>query len=234
MSSRLVSVIIPAYRETAALANILSSLKGRENLEIIVSIPYGDEISKESAKPFLPYIKIVEGEAGRGSQLHSGALLASGDILIFCHADTLLPDSWEEMVARAIKDGAVGGAFRLRFGSDRFVFRIIELFAGIRAYVLGYVYGDQAIFAESNAYHSAGGFEPLPIMEDLDFFKRLKRHGKVTILDVEVITSARRYEKSGIIAGVLRNTVIAFLYFLGVSPGRIAGQRAAGRNSRTR
>ncbi|MEE8483302.1 MAG: TIGR04283 family arsenosugar biosynthesis glycosyltransferase [Nitrospinota bacterium] len=233
MTAPLISVVIPAYREDAYLRRLLEALKGVSGTEAIVSVPFGDELSKNAAAPF--GVKVVEGEGGRGMQLHNGAKKAAGEILLFCHADTMLPDGWKEAVVDTMKRQWVcAGAFMLSVDSPKLSHRAVAFVANIRARALGLVYGDQALFIRRNLYFECGGFKPLPIMEDVDIVFRLKRLGRFALLSKAVVTSARRWEKEGVAYSVLRNAALIILYLLGVSPEKLANwrrRRSSGRTS---
>ncbi len=216
-----VSVIIPAYREKENLRQLLALLRDEPGVEIIVSIPAGDSVSLETARN--AGVRIVEGEQGRGAQMDNGAKQAEGRILLFCHADTILPEGWKQTAMKIMQNpGTAGGAFRLKFDSPRTAFRCVAFWANMRAFFFGYVYGDQAIFTTQERYRLAGGFRPLPIMEDVDFIARLRKFGKICIAGSAVTTSARRYEKNGVWKTVARHLALIFLYLLGLHPVKLA------------
>jgi rSAM/selenodomain-associated transferase 2 len=151
-----------------------------------------------------------------------GAREAKGDVLLFLHADTKLPEDWKNQVAGVLKgDEVIGGGFRLKIDSKKFYFRFIEAMANMRSRYLGLIYGDQAIFARRDAFFAVGGFMGLPLMEDVDLIKRLKNKGKVVLLDAKVSTSLRHWEKKGILMTTLRNWIFLGFYYLGVSPERL-------------
>ncbi len=190
-------------------------------MEVIVSIPAGDEESANSAVPF--GVKVVEGAKGRGAQLRLGAMAASGKNLLFCHADTMLPEGWKEAVLKTTgQESIAGGAFKFAIDSPLFKYRMIAAFTNVRAALLGLVYGDQALFTSGEIYRKMGGFRPLPIMEDVDFVNRLRRVGKLKIVDEYIKTSPRRWDKEGAAYCTLRNSILILLYMLGVPPERIA------------
>jgi rSAM/selenodomain-associated transferase 2 len=232
-----ISVIIPTLNEESALEHTLKSI-GR-GVEIIVSDAGSHDSTIKVASRFTK--KIILSERGRGSQMDRGAREAKGDVLLFLHADTKLPEDWRERVAETLKDDKViGGGFRLKIdsknpptppftkgGKGRLVsyrnisFRIIEAMANMRSRYLGLIYGDQAIFARRDAFFAVGGFMGLPLMEDVDFIKRLKKKGKVVLLDADVSTSSKHWEKKGIIMTTLRNWIFLGLYYLGISPEKL-------------
>lgn len=221
MGSPVVSVIIPAYREKDYLVRLLRQIAGEKDTEVIVAVPSGDEESAASAAPF--DVKLVEGERGRGAQLHNGASAAKGNYLMFCHADTILPCDWRETVIKTMERPRVaGGGFRFSIDSPLFKYRLISVATNIRVAVSGLVYGDQALFTSRKIYDRIGGFRPLPVMEDVDFVGRLRKTGKIVIDDMQIKTSARRWEQDGAVNRTLLNSALIFLYLIGVSPKRLA------------
>jgi rSAM/selenodomain-associated transferase 2 len=162
-------------------------------------------------------------EKGRGKQMNLGAALAAGEILIFLHADTLLPADALELIETAMEDGScVAGAFDLAVDSERPAFRLIEKAASIRSRLTRIPYGDQAIFVRKRDFQDLGGFRDIPIMEDVEIMQRIKkRKGKICILRKAVRTSPRRWEKEGIVYTTLRNWLILFLYLSGVRPEKL-------------
>ena len=163
---------------------------------------------------------VVTGPAGRGLQMDSGAGAATGDVFLFLHADTLLPEGWLEEVEKAVSGGCVGGAFRLSIASGGAWMRVVERVANLRS-SLGLIYGDQAMFVTRESFFRAGGFRGLPLMEDVDLVKRLRRLGRVEVLEKRVVTSPRRWVRGGRVRNTLRNWLLLSLYFAGVTPERL-------------
>ncbi len=220
--NRRISVIIPALGEGEHLARLLQSLHTVPGIEVIAAVPRSDEATAAIAAQ--GGARVVRGMAGRGPQLITGAASATGDILLFCHADTMPPPGWDAAVHTALAaPGVVGGAFRLRIGAPGAAYRLIEKMANLRARWIRMPYGDQAFFTTRAAYDASGGFAPLPLMEDVDFIRRLGRRGRLVLLDGEAVSSARRWEREGALYGTLRNWTLMTLYLLGVSPVTLAG-----------
>jgi len=214
-----ISVIIPALNEGAGIGTALQQLEGMEGIEIIVSDGGSSDDTLEIAKK---YSRVTTSEPGRGRQMNAGVSVATGDLFLFLHADTKLPDNWKDVVISAMsEDQAVCGAFSLGIDSKKNFHRIIAAAANIRTGITNIPYGDQGIFVRRSVFERIGGFREIPIMEDVDLMRRLKREGKVVIQREKAITSARRWEKEGVIYSTFRNWVLITLYYLGVQPERL-------------
>jgi len=213
-----VSVIIPTLNEADTVKDALISV-GQGGELIVVDAGSHDSTIKIASR-FTE--KIILSERGRGNQMDRGAREAQGDALLFLHADTKLPEDWKDQITDALKDDMIiGGGFRLKIDSRKICFRIMEKIINWRSKYLGLIYGDQAIFARRDAFFAVGGFMGLPLMEDVDFIKRLKSKGTVILLDADVSTSSRHWEKKGILITTLRNWIFLGLYCLGVSPEKL-------------
>ncbi len=167
-------------------------------------------------------VLFAEGEGPRGARLAGAAMRARGDVLVFLHADTKLPDGWRDMVAEAIGRGAAGGAFRLAFDGGGARMAVVAFWANLRTALTRIPYGDQAPFVRRDVYEKLGGHRPWPLLEDLEFGQRLKRAGHVTILPAKVRTSPRRYLEKGVLRTLVWNRLILCRYYLGESPERLA------------
>ncbi len=165
---------------------------------------------------------VVSSEPGRGPQLNRGAASANSDILLFLHADTTLPEGGLDQVRAAIADGAVGGGFSVQFDAATFWFRVGSRIVNFRTRLTGIPLGDQGQFVTAQVFASMGGYQPWPILEDLDFARRLKQQGRLKILDSTATTSARRYLARGTTRTIATNWLIWALYLFGVSPHRLA------------
>ncbi len=216
MSTPKVSVIIPALNEADSIADTLCSVGPCH--EVIVVDGSSTDSTREVAA--LSGAVVVTAQAGRGLQMDSGAGAATGDVFVFLHADTLLPRGWREDVEKAVLSGCVGGAFRLVIASRGAWMRVVERVANFRS-ALGLIYGDQAIFVTRESFFRAGGFKRLPLMEDVDLVKRLRKLGRVVVLEKRVVTSPRRWTRGGRVRNTLRNWLMLSLYFAGVAPERL-------------
>ena len=219
------SVIIPVLQESKRINQLidhLHSLKADKDREIIVvdGSPERDTLEAIHSEQAT---KIVS-EQGRAQQMNAGATVAKGEVLIFLHVDTELPDGAFTKIASVMKQGAyVGGAFTLGIKSDKFVYRVLEYWVSIRCRLTRIPYGDQAIFIRRNYFEKIGGYSDIPLMEDVDLMRRIRVGGdKIYIIPDRVATSARRWEQEGFMYVNLRNTAQLILYYLGFSPKTFA------------
>ncbi len=216
-----ISVIIPVLNEAEIINQIIEhvcSLNNNTNVEIIVADgdPCGSTIKTVSREKV---IRVLSGK-GRGRQMNKGAAVATGDILLFLHADTFLPVGAFEKITAVMRTGRyAGGAFDLGFDSGRTSYRIIERAASYRSRLTRIPYGDQAIFIRKDIFDGLGGFREFPIMEDVELMRSIKNIGhRIFIIATKVKTSSRRWEREGIIYCTVRNWMLVTLYLLGVRP----------------
>ncbi len=166
--------------------------------------------------------RVVNGSPGRGAQLNRGAAASSGEILLFLHADTHLPDGAAGLIRQSISGRAIGGGFLVRFEPSRGLLRFAHRMTTLRTRLTGWPLGDQAQFARRDAFDAIGGYQQWPILEDIDFIRRLRRRGPTVIIDRPVTTSARRFQHQGVLRTSSTNYLIWILYFAGVSPLKLA------------
>lgn len=214
------SVIIPVYHENEALLQTLEVLYAnadKDDFEVIV-IDTLERTTVESLHVKQP-IRIGYAPKGRASQMNEGERMAEGEMLLFLHADTHVPQHWDTL----IKPSYQAGAFSLEIRSKHWGLRCIQVFANLRAVLTQIPYGDQGQFFKASLFRELGGYAPMPIMEDVEIMKRLKKQGtSITLLDAHMSTSARRWEKEGMFYTTLRNRVLSFLYWIGVSPIKLS------------
>ena len=215
------SVIIPTLNEELSLSKTLTAISSLENIgEIIVVDGGSDDKTIEIAKQFA--VKIVQSKRGRGLQLNAGAKNASGDVFWFLHADTLPPTNAAEQIRAVLQDEkAIGGNFEIRFDGNRKSAKLLTwLYPKLR--VLGLCYGDSAFFARREIYEKTGGFADLPLFEDVEFYKRIKKRGKFVHLKSFVTSSSRRFEKRSFTLTFARWSLFQGLYWIGFSPQILA------------
>lgn len=164
-------------------------------------------------------VVLLTAPPGRAPQMNAGAAASRGQILLFLHADTLLPPDARSAIERALEDPAyVGGRFDVRFERDSGLGRLIGCLINLRSRWTGIATGDQAIFVRRSVFERLGGFSDIPIMEDVDLTRRLKRIGRVAALRLQVVTSFRRWDACGPIRTIALMWVLRFLYWVGISP----------------
>jgi rSAM/selenodomain-associated transferase 2 len=219
-----ISIIIPVWNEASIInqtINTLLSLPCDDDLEVIVVDvgPSGETIGAIRNRE----VKTAVAEKGRAKQMNKGASVALGNILVFLHADTVLPKDALQSISSAMqKKDIVGGAFDLGIQSDRLIFRIIENAASLRSRITRIPYGDQAPFIRRDYFHAVGGFKEIPLMEDVELMRRINKAGdRIHIIPEKVKTSPRRWETEGILYCTVRNWTISTLYFLGVPPEKL-------------
>lgn len=215
------SIIIPVLNEAANLeANIRGAQDG-SNSEIIVVDGGSSDGTVNLARALRA--KVLIAPQGRAKQMNAGAQAARGDVLLFMHADTRMPSAFSGWIDRILAtSGIVAGAFRLQIDGPRRALRWIERMVNWRSRWLQMPYGDQAIFMTKATFLEIGGFPDLPIMEDFEIMRRLRRRGRIGIAPVPVITSSRRWDEIGVWKTTLINQVAIVSYLLGISPERIS------------
>ena len=221
---RQLSIVIPTLNEQGTLVETLERVTGRSVCEVIVVDGGSHDRTLEIASDH--HATVLSSAPGRARQLSLGASAATGDTLLFLHADTVLPIDFAEHVSDVLdRPGVAAGAFQLRIDGAGRSFRLVEKVANFRSRVRQMPYGDQAIFVSADVFHAVGGFPDLPIMEDYVLIKRLQRVGRIEIAPDSVVTSARRWIDNGVWRTTLHNQLCLVAYRLGVAPTRIARWR---------
>ena len=212
-----VSIIVPTLNEELVLEKTLTQFQQLSPHELIVSDGGSDDDTRNIAGRFSH--RVITGSAGRALQMNVGADEATGDILLFLHADSRIePESYRKMLQCMQNPKWIGGAFKLCIESGKWSLKLIALLANIRSKYFGLAYGDQGFFVRKEVFKDMNGFSPLPICEDLDFYHRLRKKGPVILLKEKAHTSPRRWIKEGILFTTARNTLIAVLFGLGFPP----------------
>ncbi|NJL78317.1 MAG: glycosyltransferase family 2 protein [Richelia sp. RM2_1_2] len=212
-----ISIIIPTLNESKNIKATLASTQKSTNIEVIV-VDGGSQDNTVDIVESLG-VKVITGYQNRACQMNAGAINATGDILLFLHADTLLPANFDAMIRIGLQQAKiVAGAFSLRINAPQTGLRLVEWGVKCRSKWLQMPYGDQGIFITKKIFNDIGGFPELPIMEDFELVRHLKRLGKITLIPVPVITSPRRWLKKGVWQTTLINQIVIIAYFLGVSP----------------
>lgn len=210
--------------EARNLTATLATIQNKLNIEVIVVDGGSSDDTVQVAHSY--GVKVLFAPLGRACQMNIGAKSASGDILLFLHADTHLPANFETMVAKVFATESnlqpVAGAFELRINLPRLSLRLIEIGVKARSHWLQMPYGDQAIFLKSSLFYDIGGFPDLPIMEDFELMLRLKRLGRIAIIPVPVLTSGRRWQKLGVLKTTLINQAAIIAYLMHIPTPQIA------------
>ena len=214
------AIVIPTLDEGASLPATLERALAMADQVVVADGGSRDDTREIAARMGA---RVTISTAGRGIQLNAGARATDADIVLFLHADTRLPDDAHRFVRRAIAEGQViGGGFRVQFDSRRRWLPLGARIMNLRTRLTGCPLGDQAQFVRRDAFDALGGFPDWPILEDLDFARRLKRHGRTVLIDAPVTTAARRFLNQGVTRTIATNWLIWSLYFVGVSPHRLA------------
>jgi rSAM/selenodomain-associated transferase 2 len=217
-----ISIIIPVFNEAIIIQEVISRLLDRSTKEIIVVDGGSQDKTVELVKEMGVNV-IISPQAGRALQMNLGAASATGEILLFLHADTQLPTGYQETIIEILsRSQTIAGAFELAIASPEKSLRFIERMVNWRSRFLSLPYGDQALFLKASIFETMGGFTDLPIMEDFEFVRRLKKKGKIAIATTKVITSSRRWQKLGVWKTTLINQLIILGYYLGISPKKLA------------
>ena len=215
-----ISVIVPTLNEQACLAAALDALSLAGGDELIVVDAGSTDGTSEIAKRYTS--QFYQGPRGRAKQMNHGARHARGDILLFLHADTLLPTDGLHAVRHALQQpGTVGGAFRLIIIPATPSLRLVAWGTNLRSRFGGLPYGDQALFVSRRVFDELGGYDDVPFMEDIRLVQALRRRGRLTILPQAVATSGRRWQRDGVLFTTVRNIVLMTLYFCGVQPATL-------------
>jgi rSAM/selenodomain-associated transferase 2 len=216
------SIVIPVLDEAPHLPGLLTELAELpQGVEVIVADGGSRDGSRELAAG-APGVTVVSSERGRARQMNAGAAAATGEVLLFLHADTRLPAGACEAIRRALDDPSiVYGRFDVRFDNPSVIFRLIAGLMNVRSRWTGICTGDQAILVARAAFQRLRGYPEIALMEDIELTRRLKRVGRLAPLRLRVTTSARRWERDGVARTILFMWMVRLLYFYGVGPERL-------------
>jgi rSAM/selenodomain-associated transferase 2 len=212
-----VSVIIPALNEEKTIARVLADVVALRPHQVIVVDGGSSDRTREISEQLGALV--ITGASGRARQMNCGARQATGDILLFLHADTRLPPVALDDIVAALKDPRyLGGRFDVDLDGDHWLLKVIGSMINQRSRITKVATGDQAIFVRRETFARMGGFPDIPLMEDIAFCRVLKRLGRIACLRSRVLTSARRWETEGVWRTVVKMWTLKFLYLAGVSP----------------
>jgi rSAM/selenodomain-associated transferase 2 len=220
MDAALISLVIPVLSDAEALERLLVELLPDATVEVVV-VDGGNDV-RLNRLVTRPDVRLVRVDPGRARQMNAGAAVATGAWLLFLHADSRLPPDWLAAVRSAIASGAIGGWFRFALDDDAWQARVIERGVKWRVRLFRLPYGDQGILVKRTAFEAMAGFREWPLMEDVDFVRRLAQRGQVMELPAALATSSRRWRRDGWFRRSARNLVLVGLYLAGVKPATLA------------
>ena len=222
------SVIVPTLDEEATIASTLAHARRPGDVELVVVDGGSRDETVNVARPLAD--RVLDAPRGRAAQMNAGAAAARGAVLLFLHADTRLPDDYPALVTEALAPAdVVGGRFDIRLDAPGLAYRVIERLIGLRSRLTGVATGDQAIFVRRDAFVRVGGYPAIPLMEDIALCRALKRAGRMAALRDVVVTSARRWQRDGLVRTVALMWTLRLAYYAGVSPARLARAYRAAR-----
>lgn len=225
-ADNMLSIIVPALNEAAHIAATLAPLQPLRaaGVEVIVVDGGSGDATAALAKPLAD--AVIPSPRGRGRQMNAGASRADGDILLFLHADTRLPDDAVPAIRDGLaRSGKAWGRFDVRLSGHQTMLRVVECLMNLRSRLTGIATGDQAVFVRREAFQAVGGFPEIPLMEDIALSRALKMAFSAPLcLSVPVVTSSRRWEEHGIWRTILLMWGLRLAYFLGAAPERLARQ----------
>ena len=216
----LLTVVIPVLADADAAKRLTAQIGVDPAVEVVIVDGAHDErlaaIAHAGART-----RLIRTAPGRARQMNAGARIANGEWLLFLHADSSLPDGWQAALA-SVEPRAIGGWFRFALDDTAWQARVIEQLVAWRVRLLRLPYGDQGLFVRRDVFQSLGGFREQPLMEDVDFVRRLVAAGPVAEVGLPLTTSARRWRHDGWFRRSARNIAMVSLYFAGVAPERLA------------
>ena len=217
------SIVIPVLNEADGIAFFLDSLQSMRHAghELIVVDGGSSDATLQHAAPLAD--RIIRSPRGRAQQMNAGAAVASGEVILFLHADSIFPVGGAAAIAEALGASGRGwGRFNIRLTGDRFLFRTIEWFMNMRSRLTGIATGDQGIFVERQFFESIGGFPAIPLMEDIALSARLKRIERPICLNATIKTSSRRWERHGAWRTIWLMWRLRYAYWRGADPSALA------------
>ena len=214
----LISVIIPVLNEEASIGACLDQFRDDDNVELIVVDGGSKDSTKQIVEAHGKALWVGSLEAGRAHQMNAGAYKATGDGLLFLHADTFLPSDGLKVLRESLDvPDVVGGRFQLGLSENTIGFRLVAWFSTLRSRYLGITYGDQGIFVRREVFQNVGGFPPLKLFEDSEFCSLVARAGKFVMFNARVCSSTRRWRQWGVVRTVIWMWILRLLYMCSVS-----------------
>lgn len=215
-----ISIVVPALDEAERIVEVLRSVREPGVREVIVVD--GGSADETAARAATVADRVLRSARGRAVQMNAGADAASGDVLLFLHADTRLPAGFAAAVQQAVERGAIGGRFDVVLEGEHPFLPVVAFLMNARSRLTRISTGDQAIFVRRDVFAKLGGFAPIPLMEDVELTGRLRRLGPLAALRLRVRTSARRWEINGVARTIVLMWRLRLAYACGVPPERLA------------
>ena len=219
------SIIMPVFNEGEGIAATLDALADLRALGTEVIVVDGGSRDATIQRARLRADRVISAPRGRALQMNAGAAKATGDVLLFLHADTQLPRDADHVLLNGLeRSGRVWGRFNVKIEGRSPLLILVGWLMGLRSRLTGIATGDQAIFVRRDAFQTAGGFPEIPLMEDIALCKRLKRISAPLCLSERVVTSGRRWEKHGVINTIVLMWRLRLAYYFGADPNELAQQ----------
>lgn len=217
-------IIVPVLDERAALPGLLARMRSLTATDGDAGVLVVDGGSTDGSAELLRGSRLpwISTRPGRALQMNAGAAVTGGEVLLFLHADTVLPEGALTAVRRAVAAGHAGGFFQVRLASRHRLLRVVGRAISLRSRLTGIATGDQAIFVSRSAFTELGGYAPLPLFEDVDLCRRLRARGTLARLPEMVVTSARRWERHGRWRTILLMWLLRLAYASGIEPRRLS------------
>ena len=213
-----ISIIIPVLNEAETIQSFLQALQPlrKQGHEVVLVDGHSDDDTCALARPLVD--RMFSSQPGRARQQILGAKMSTGQVLLFLHADTKLPEKAEQVILSALAQGFFWGRFDVQLSGSHWLFRMIEKMMNWRSCLTGIATGDQSLFVAKMLYNDVGGMPAIELMEDIELSKRLLKFCKPACLKSIVITSSKRWEKNGILRTILFMWSLRLQYFFGIKP----------------
>ena len=218
-----ISIIVPVLNEAQVISESLAALAPLHERGHEVIVVDGGSSDKTTDLARRAADRVVSAPRGRASQMNAGAALARGEVLVFLHADTRLPeDAGARILQGLAASGRAWGRFDVRIEGENRLLPVIAFFMNLRSRATGIATGDQVIFVRREVFERVGGFPPLELMEDIALSRSLKRVSRPLCLADKAVTSGRRWERHGVLRTVFLMGWLRLAFFLGAAPARLA------------
>jgi len=226
-----IAVVVPVFNEGDGIVQRVGSLLSDFDFTQVVVVDASDDMTAKTAIEKMAaefqsdhdtFTVIASALPGRAVQMNRGAQACTTDVLLFLHADTRLPKDAVTCIREVFENDYQWGRFDVSLNANGLMFRVIEWSMNLRSAVSGIATGDQGIFLKKELFESAGGFAEIPLMEDIELSRRLKKISWPVRIRSKVITSARRWQQQGVLRTVLQMWSLRLQYWLGVSPEKLS------------